>query len=147
MTDPRIERLAKTLVGYCVEVQPGDVVVIMGDFFLRHASEGQLTWISPLERWLSEEAKVHIQIRSSSNTRRGSSIDPKRLAKRAGSRTGLSKTRFQRSAKDDLRWVLTMFPTEAHAQEADMNLEEWENFVYGATFADQPDPVACWNKL
>src|SRR5258706_10176812 len=192
MTDRGVERLAKTLVGYCSEVKPGDVVVlmgddsglplvretyknvilagghcitllsdgtkpmsggvlgadaIMGDFFLRHASDEQMNWISPLERWITEEANVHIQIRSSSNTRRGSSIDPQRIAQRAASRNELSKIRFKRSAAHDLRWVLTMFPTEAHAQEADMSLEEWENFVYGATFADQPDPVVCWNKL
>ena len=28
-----------------------------------------------------------------------------------------------------------------------MSLPEYENFVYSATFADQPDPVACWRGV
>jgi aminopeptidase len=192
MTDPRIERLARTLVTYSVAVQPGDTVgllgdtsgmplvqavykeviraggncvtvladggkpfaegvlgadSVMGDFFLRNASEDQLKWVSPLERWLVEDCKVTISIRSSSNTRRSSSIDPKRLSFKAGTRNEMSKIRFARSASGDLRWTLTLFPTEAHAQEADMSLEEFEDFVYGATFADQPDPVALWRQV
>ena len=35
-------------------------------------------------------------------------------------------------------WVLTLFPTEAYAQDAEMSLREFEDFVYGATFADEP---------
>ena len=28
-----------------------------------------------------------------------------------------------------------------------MSLLEYEDFVYGATFADQPDPVQCWQEI
>jgi aminopeptidase len=179
MTDPRVEKLARTLVEYSVAVQPGETVVLMGDVsglplvretykrvvqaggncvvtlsdeimndtFLRQASDEQIDWISPLEHWAAEEAKVLINIRSTSNTRRSSSIDPKRMAHRALSRTGLAKIRFARSASSDQRWTLTQFPTEAYAQEADMSLEEFEDFVYSATYADQPDPVACWRAV
>ena len=28
-----------------------------------------------------------------------------------------------------------------------MSLREYEDFVYGATYADQDDPVQCWNDL
>ncbi len=192
MTDPRIERLARTLVTYSVAVQPGDTVAlltdvsgmplayevykeviragglcttvlfegaksltngligmdgVMADFFLRNASAEQMAWISPLERWIAEEVKVSIQVRSSSNTRRNSSIDPKRMSAMAATRRELSRNYFDRTASGEYRWTLTMFPTEAGAQEADMSLEEWENFIYSATFADQPNPVALWKKL
>ncbi len=178
-SDPRVERLAQTLVNYSVAVEPGDTVALlgnvsglpliqetykeviraggncvtllsegnMGDFFLRTASDDQLKWISPVDRWVTEEAKVLITIRSSSNTRRSTSVDPKRLAIQAAARSELSKIRFARSATNDQRWTVTMFPSEAHAQEADMSLEEFENFVYSATFADQSDPVTCWRNL
>jgi aminopeptidase len=120
---------------------------VMADFFLRNASAEQMAWISPLERWIAEEVKVSIQVRSSSNTRRNSSIDPKRMSAMAATRRELSRNYFDRTASGEYRWTLTMFPTEAGAQEADMSLEEWENFIYSATFADQPDPVALWKKL
>ncbi|CAG0995942.1 aminopeptidase [Anaerolineae bacterium] len=120
---------------------------IMGDYLLRNGSDQQLEWISPLEYFLAKDANALIAIRSTDNTRRGTSIDPKRMALRAKSRNELNRIRFERSAANDLRWTLTQFPTEAYAQEADMSLAEFEDFVYGATFADQPDPVAKWREL
>ena len=27
-----------------------------------------------------------------------------------------------------------------------MSLRDYENFVYAATYADQPDPVQCWRR-
>jgi aminopeptidase len=44
-------------------------------------------------------------------------------------------------------WTLTLFPTSAFAQDADMSLTEFEDFVYSATFADQDRPVAKWRAL
>jgi len=179
MTDPRVERLAATLVSYSVAVQPGETVFltgdisalpliretykevikaggqclvslvdeVMGDQLLRLANDSQLEWISPVEQWHAEHAKVAINIRGTSNTRRSTSIDPKRMALRSLSRKALTKVRFDRAASNDQRWTLTQFPTEAYAQEADMSLEEFEDFVYGATFCDQPNPVARWREL
>src|SRR5258708_10833499 len=57
----------------------------MADFYLRHANETQLNWISPLEDWLHNEADVRIIVRCATNTQRGSSQDAKRLAARAQS--------------------------------------------------------------
>ena len=49
-----------------------------------------------------------------------------------------------RSASGDLRWVGTLYPTNAHAQEADMSLRDFEDFVFQACHADKEDPVAEW---
>ncbi len=192
MTDPRLYKLAHTIVAYSSAVKANDTVALLGDptatpllreiykevilagahcvvistdgnraltegvvfadgvmsdFFMRHASDTQMNWISPLEAWISDEAQVMINVRSTDNTRRSSSIDPKRMAMRSASRAPMSKTRFNRSATGEQRWTLTLFPTEALAQEASMSLEEYEDFVYGACFADQPDPIQCWRDL
>ncbi len=53
---------------------------------------------------------------------------------------------MQRAAAGDFRWVLTLFPCAAYAQEAEMSLREYEDFVYAATAADQPNPVAHWQR-
>jgi aminopeptidase len=42
------------------------------------------------------------------------------------------------------RWVLTLFPTEALAQEAGMGLAEYEAFAFGAMGLDEGDPVRYW---
>ena len=45
------------------------------------------------------------------------------------------------------KWTLTLFPTEAYAQDAEMSLRDFEDFVYGATFSDEDDPVKAWQDL
>jgi len=40
-----------------------------------------------------------------------------------------------------------LFPTAAHAQDAQMSLTDFENFVFRATFCDQEDPVAAWRAV
>jgi aminopeptidase len=43
--------------------------------------------------------------------------------------------------------VLTMYPTQAAAQDAGMSLTEFEDFVYAAGFLDHDDPVAEWKAF
>jgi len=40
-----------------------------------------------------------------------------------------------------------MFPTNAYAQDAEMSLGDFEDFVYRACFLDDEDPIACWQEL
>jgi aminopeptidase len=43
--------------------------------------------------------------------------------------------------------VLSAYPTQAAAQDASMSLPEYEDFVFGAAFLDDPDPVARWQEF
>jgi len=179
MSDPRLEKLAQTLVDYCAAVKPGDKVIIMGelsglplirevyqrailagglivlaledeaatDFLKRHGSDAQLESISPDARYRSEEADSSIFIRSTSNTRRSTTLDPSREAVFNRARSPLGRTRAERTNNGAHRWTLTQFPTDAYAQEADMSLTEFEDFVYRATFSDQADPIQRWRDL
>jgi len=179
MPDPRIEKLAKTLVDYCAAIQPGDKLILTGevpglpliretykrailagglvildledeqsaDYLLRHGTDEQLAWVPPLVRWRAEEANVSINIRAASNTRHLSSFDPKRGVIREQAIRNFAQGRMDRAARGLFRWSVTLFPTEAYAQEADMSLEEFEDFVYSATFSDQPDPIARWKAV
>lgn len=115
--------------------------------FLKWASEEQLRWISPLERLAMGQANVLINIRAAENTRALSGVDPKKSQLAQVARRALTETFMRRSAEGSLRWVGTLFPCPAYAQEADMSLAEYEDFVYHATFCDQDDPVAAWHKV
>lgn len=42
---------------------------------------------------------------------------------------------------------MVLFPTNAYAQDAEMALEDFEDFVYRACFLHEEDPVACWQQL
>ncbi len=45
------------------------------------------------------------------------------------------------------RWCSTLWPTEATAQQAGTSLRDFAAFVTRALFLDQPDPVAAWGGL
>jgi len=111
------------------------------------ANDKQLEFIWETEKWLMENLDVSISIISETNTRQLTRIDPERqvIARRA--RQPLTDTYMKRSAAGDFRWNVTLFPTDAHAMEAQMSLEEYEDFYYGACLVDAPDPVAEWKKV
>jgi aminopeptidase len=114
---------------------------------LRYANDDQLKWISPLARLIYEKADATIGIIASGNTRNLSGIDPKKQAIRGAAQREMTELFMKRSAEGSLKWVGTQFPCQAYAQEADMSLGEYEDFVYSAAFADQDDPVACWREF
>jgi aminopeptidase len=115
--------------------------------FYRVAQDEQLDFISPLQRLVTETFDATIGIWSETNTRRLTCVPPERQARRERATRALSDIFFRRSADHSLRWVGTLYPTEAHAQDADMSLEDYEDFVYGAGLLDDPDPVARWREV
>jgi aminopeptidase len=179
MSDPRVEKLARTLVDYSVKVKPGDWVIILthplaepltrevlryvlraggnpsiqmgfgstAEIYYQEANEEQLKWISPFERMPFEEADVFIAIEASENTRAMTNVDSLKQQLRSAARKGVMDSYFKRSASGELRWNLTYFPCQAFAQDADMSLGDYEDFVYRSCFADQEDPVAKWNQV
>ncbi len=119
----------------------------MRELKLREASDKQLTYIPPLRRIINEEYEALLDIRSEENTRELSGVDPARMALEQQAGQELFKTFMRRSAEGSLRWCSTLIPTNAYAQDADMSLRDFEEFVYGACFLDDEDPIARWQEL
>lgn len=117
------------------------------EIIIRSASESQLTWISPIETTLWDQIDALISIRAAKNTRSMSGIEPSKQRLRSQARRSLTETYMRRSAEGSLRWVGTQYPCQAFAQEAEMHLTDYEDFVYRATFSDQPNPVAKWQEM
>ncbi|PZD95115.1 aminopeptidase [Paenibacillus sambharensis] len=163
MGDPRVKELARILVHHSIDVQPGEKILIMGDaetaplikevyrsvlkagghpmlqvglaelnkIMYDEASSAQLDDVDVLE-WLYHRADGLIRILGSANNKELTNVDPEKLKQRSRATSKLSRYLMQGGAK----WVLTMFPTQAQAQDADMSLEEYEHFVYSATNVD-----------
>ena len=112
--------------------------------YLQEASEEQLQRISPLQRIVIEEYETQLSILAASNTKSLSGIDPARMAVVQQASHELMQTYMKRSAEGALRWSVAMFPTNAYAQDADMALSDFEDFVYSACLLDDEDPVASW---
>ena len=115
--------------------------------FLAEAEEAQLLWTPPLDMHMIKKADAWIVIDAPENTRGMSNIDPERQQMRNSAFRKWSEIYMKRSATKELRWVMTSYPCQALAQEAEMSLTEFENFVYQATFVDQNDPVGSWQKV
>ena len=115
--------------------------------FYRYASDEQLTWLDPSLNLYYNEADVYIRLGALPNTRAMTNIDPKVIQKTQAARRVWMDTRMRRAAEGSMKWVGTLYPTEGFAQDAGMSLEEYEDFVYGACFADKDDPVAEWQKM
>jgi aminopeptidase len=111
---------------------------------LLRGSAAQLDWVSPLEEVMADKLDVRIAILAATNTRALTGLDPAAQQRQQNARRPLNRRLAERSAAGTHRWVGTLFPCPAFAQEADLSLADYEDFVYGATFADQPDPVAAW---
>ncbi|MCK4850988.1 MAG: aminopeptidase, partial [Phycisphaerae bacterium] len=117
------------------------------EILYKNASDEQLKFISELDRQEVEQLDVSIRVIASANTRALSNIDPARPAMLSQARKDLSQRFLQRAADGELRWTLTAYPTLAYAQEAEMSLSEYEDFVYRACLLHHKDPVTAWKKL
>ncbi|MCO5226073.1 MAG: aminopeptidase [Thermomicrobiales bacterium] len=179
MRNPLIEKWAQVLVGYSVDVKPGQHVVVIGEvaaeellvacakeiidrgahpimwpqvegvtpYLLEHGSDEQLEWISPFSTYSYSEADVMIQIGAQTNTRRMTNVDPAREQIYVASGTELMSTFMRRSASGELDWTVTLYPTDAYAQDADMDTADFTDFCMQAMKLDQDDPVAAWQQV
>ncbi|MBI5332861.1 MAG: aminopeptidase [Candidatus Aenigmarchaeota archaeon] len=170
MTDERIIKLAKLVVEHSVFVRKGENVMISsgteavplvrevykqvllkGAFpfvnlgfqgasyiYFKHATDAQLKAFPSVTFATIKKMDKYIGIGADYNTRELSNIDPKKIALRGkaarkiGDYVANGKPKIHRCSMD--------FPTNALAQDAEMSLEEYEDFLYGACLQD-------WNKL
>jgi aminopeptidase len=124
-----------------VNVQPG-----VDEIFLKYASNDQLDHVSPINRLIIENYRALLDIEAEHNTRELTGVDPNRIKRTRRARKELSQTYMTRMGSRDLKWCATVYPTQALAQEADMSLSEYQDFVYGAGKLDLPDPVKGWQE-
>lgn len=167
MIDTRYTELAKILVQKCVSVKPGEHVWIratspaalplsrevykqivfagahplydiaddqVASFFYKHATPEQLNHHPDLMEFMANLADKTITMVGEQNKRELAGADPKKL---------LERSRLIKSVKDIIMskpWVLTYVPTHGMAQDANLSLEEFEDFYFGATNRD-------WTKV
>jgi aminopeptidase len=115
--------------------------------FYRMAEKHQLEFVWETDRWLTEHLDVSLSVLADSNTRQLSKVDPDKQTSTARARRVISDRFHERAAAGELRWNLTLFPTEAFAMEAGMSLDEYEDFYYAACLVGAEDPVAEWRAV
>jgi aminopeptidase len=116
------------------------------EIFFRYASDEQLDYVSPIRNIIIDTFDAELYVEAEHNSRNLSGIEGKRIARSRKASAALFSRKMKRSADGSYRWCLTVYPTHAMAQDADMSLADYRDFVYGAGMLDEADPVAFWRE-
>ncbi|MFO7675989.1 MAG: aminopeptidase [bacterium] len=119
----------------------------VAELVFKHAGDAQLRFIPPSLQLETEKLDAFISFWGGWNTRALTGIDPKRIAFAHAAQKPLFDKMLKRIAAGSLRWVGTQYPTHSAAQDAEMSLADYEDFVFRAGLLHKPDPVAEWKKV
>lgn len=158
--DPRITKMAEVLVDYSVAIKKGErAIVVFGfpaipllrevyrlliqrgalevilrptdedlsEIFFKYSSKEQRTALPKLYEHLVHNVEVFMILSAPRNTRYLTGVD------------GAKQTEFYKTIRpivnhrvDHTRWVLTQFPTDALAMDAEMSLGDYEEFLFSS---------------
>ncbi len=168
--DLRTRALAKLVVDYSLKIKEGENVIISGGteaedfiialykevilkgaypilkvspkgltpFFYKYAKKHQIEKFPDHLDYIVKNAQKYIGIYTENNTRELTSIDAKKIAMRQRIIKPISD--YIVNEKEKIRRCTVGFPCPSFAQEAEMSLTEYENFVYSACLQN-------WKKL
>jgi len=122
-------------------------LIELDEHFYKNATDEQLKYISPIRELETDKIDAFLGIWATTNTKHLSGVDPKRQQMFNKANEGLMNRFFERAASGALHWSGTQYPTEAHAQDAEMSLADYEEFVYRAGHLYDDDPVDYWKGV
>lgn len=114
--------------------------------FLKYAEGAQLTTPHVFTQMAYEQFEARIRVHAIAESNAFAGISDEKQSLYSQGKAPILKTQMLRGKAKELKWVTTLFPTEAYAQAAGMTLAEYENFVYGTMHADREDedPIDHW---
>jgi len=117
--------------------------------FYEYAQGEQLDFVSPVDIASVAEGQfdAYIRIGADYNTRRLSNADSAKVQRQQMAQRAILNKRMTRSAEGTYNWVVTQFPTDAYAMDADMSLEDYKEFIFNACLLNDPDPVSLWRAI
>ena len=126
---------------------PGTMPFSQDEMYLTYAKDTQLDFVPTFYKMAYEQFEGRIRIHSATNTKGTSNIDPVKIQRRSKATSVITEAQFRRGGAGEFKWVTTLYPTEAYAQDANMSLKEYEDFVFGAVHTNEADPIAFWNSV
>ena len=164
---------AELLCGYCLEVEPGQIVLVQSTTLAAPLLLELQRAILQRDAWPVLRAEIpgatrgfytHARDRHLDDVSDLAYTEAKKVKASLGIQApadahelvGIDPERIARYARArrpireatmKRRWCTTVWPTEALAERAGMSLREYAAFVRGALFLDRPDPIAEWGRL
>jgi aminopeptidase len=119
------------------------------EIYFKNASDEQLEFVNDAEKTMYQKFDRLIEISAEFNTRRYSNVKPDIMAKYMGTpeRKELRELFEKRTISGELDWVMVPFPCQALAQEANMDLFTYFEFVNKSLFLDKENPIEEWRKM
>lgn len=117
------------------------------ELLMEHGTDEQIKFLNPLDMARVEAIDAEIAFWAESNTKSMTRYPSERLAMKQAARRPYMKRYLERAATKGIRWVGTLFPTHSFAQDAEMNLGQYEDFVFRAGLLHLPDPAAAWKQI
>lgn len=115
--------------------------------YYENASDEQLKFVDPVSEFLAKNLDCTLNIMSPFNLKSTQSIDPEKKKISAMAGAELQKLFMKRASEGKLKWSLCQYPCDAQAQESNMSLAEYEDFVYSACYLYEDDPVKKWQDM
>jgi aminopeptidase len=154
-------KFADLLAGYCLDVQPGQLLLELqrailerdawcflrveldgeAQGFYAHARERHLDGYPSLAWEEARRIDATVGIQAPHDARALAGVDPELIARAARGRRDLREQMLKK------RWCSSLWPTPSGAELAGMELGEFARFVARALFLDRPDPVGGWREL
>jgi aminopeptidase len=168
-----VDGFARLLTDYCLEVQPGQQVLVQSSTLSAPLLLALQREILEREAWPLLRASLpgadesfwraardaQIDGFASSELAEAEQIDASlriMASENANALAGVDPGKLARAARarDRLRaivlarrWAITLWPTAAAAQQAGMGTRDFEAFVAQALFLDRDDPAGAWGEL
>ncbi len=126
---------------------PGLMPFSQDETYLTYAKDTQLDFVPTFYKMAYDQFEGRIRIHSAMNTHGTTNIDPAKIQRRGKALSSITEAQFRRGADGSFKWVTTLFPTNGYAQDANMSLKEYEDFVFGAVHTNEDDPIAFWKTV
>jgi aminopeptidase len=117
------------------------------EILLKEGNDNQLLMPHPALDMIAEHINAQLSIGSKTNTKSLSGAEPSRLAKRRLASQNVAQVLRKREESKIYRWATTLYPTAAYAQDAEMSLNDFEEFVFDVCYLNDADPIARWKEV
>ncbi|OXS25732.1 MAG: peptidase M29 [Acetobacterium sp. MES1] len=119
----------------------------LSEILLKEGSDEQLKFNAPMMMAVYAKADKILNILGDHNLKSLSNIPSERIALQRRFGAPITQIYNDRVARGEMDWTLCLYPTESGAQEANMSLSDYEEFVFSACLLNGENPIAAWQKI
>jgi len=121
----------------------------IGNMAMEHADNEQLAWQNPMRKMVMETFDCYLNIRApfAKGDDEIEIKDQEKFKILQGANRETNRIYFERTGNGSMRRCLCQYPTQAGADDAEMTLEQYENFVFQSCYLYDEDPVAKWLQV